>query len=503
MKEVKEQSLYLNEFLEQINNINNLFDLMALCMNYVLMEIDQQEVDIMNVLNSYDSKCEKIINSLSIYKMEKEIDIEYKCLERLKKQLINSLSIEEKIINQCVYIIMWVDDNCEPTYENDEICTYEALNNQFDNKIRIIPRMNNRIDDFSCKFSDEKGQEAFRKDYPVRKSFYTGIVCKYIILDETFLENYKVQIHHLGYKNAFVQKTKNKQTLSFAVFPVLNDKFSEYFKVNKLKAKKKNYFEIDGMYEGKEKVLKQRYDEIFNNCNSENIDFLIFPEMLMTESILDDLQGHKQENWIVFWGSIWKNMTNRCIVTGKGGQAILSYDKKIGFELKEEDEKGKRIYLEHLKEKIKKTPYDLLDIEGIGRVGICICRDLTFQEVSNLHTYLETNILIVPTFSESMDIYTGAEELVKKEKCMVILANSCSAYYDKKHKKNTITELGFFVAPAKKKNARSVYKEVYGNIQCMNECAKACKGILFMVNFAKKMEEDDLLTIDIKKAVIS
>lgn len=501
MGEVREQSS-LDEFLKQISSINNLFDLMALCINYVLIEIDEQELDTVDVLNS-GNRGLGIIDVLYTYKQGRKIDIAYRCLERLKIQLReqfrNNLLINENVISQCIQIIIWIDNNWEPEYESDGIFAYESLNNQFNDKIRIIPRMNNRVDGFSGMFTDEKGLEAFRKDYPVRKVFYDNIVCRYIILDENFLKGYDVQIHHLGHENAFVRKIRDKQTLSFAIFPVLNVDLSEYFQLNKFEAEKRDYFEIDGMLPDKEKMLKQRYNEIFKSCDSEDIDFLVFPEMLMTEGIFEELQRNKKENWIVFWGSIWKNMTNRCVVTS-GRQTILSYDKKIGFELKE----NKRVYLEHLKERMKKVPYAVLDIEEIGRVGVCICRDLTFQEVSNLHACLETNILIVPAFSESMDVYAGAEELAKKEKCIVVLANSCSACYNKKHKGTVPTDLGFLVVPAKKGNTRSVYKEVYGNAQCLSGCASVCKGVLFIVDFSTKIEKDDLLTMRItKKAVIS
>lgn len=494
MEETPQESLY-DEFLHNIGNIKNLFDLMALCISYTLNKIDETEFDPINILNSFDSKSLEIIDSLSRYKQGKEIDIEYKCLEQLKIQLHNVLSENINIINICIQIIMWIDNNYEPEYENDGICTYEALNSQFNNKICIIPRINNRIDDFSSIFSDEKGQEAFRKDYPVRKVFYNNIICRYIILDEIFLKNYNVRIHHLGCGNGFVRKTIDKQTLSFAIFPVLNSDISEYFQLNKFKTEKISYFEIDGMHEGKEEALKQRYGKLLNSCNFNNIDFLIFPEMLMTKNILNSFKKCRTGNCLTFWGSIWEDMKNQSVITGTNGTEILSYDKKIGFALK-----GDRIYLEHLKERIKRVPYDVLDIEGIGRVGICICRDLTFQEVYNLHAYLETNILIVPAFSESMDIYTGAEELAKKEKCIVVLANSCSACYNK----NTATEIGFLVVPAKKRNTRSVYKEIYGNLSCIDECRSVCKGILFTVDFSNKMEKDDLLTMKITKtAVIS
>lgn len=495
MEKTVDQYNYFEAFRNNICNIGNLFDLMALCINYVLKVADKQEFDIFEVLNSPDSDYSEIIVSLDSYMQAKEIDMGYGCLEQLKMYLHSRLSEERKLINQCIQIIMWLDNNCEPEYENDRIYSYKSLNSQFENKIRIIPYMDNRIDRFSKEFSNEKtGQEVFRKDYPVRKVFYNNLVCRYIVLDEGFLEDYDVQIHHLGYENAFVRKTRDKQTLSFAVFPVLNSDIAEYFQINEYGAEKLAYFEIGDMYQRKEESLKRRYKRILKKCSSQNIDFLVFPEMLMTESIFDDLQEYMKQNRITFWGSVWKDMRNQCKVTDGNGKVILSYNKKIGFELK-----GRRNYFEHLKEKIKKVPYDILDIEGIGRVGVCICRDLTFQEVCNLHSYLGTNILIVPAFSESMDIYVGAEELAKKEKCMVVLANSCSARFHKEHKRNTTKDLGFLVVPAKKGNARSVYRESYGNSACISECTSFCKGILITVDFSNKMEKNGLETIKITK----
>lgn len=64
--------------------------------------------------------------------------------------------------------------------------------------------------------------------------------------------------------------------------------------------------------------------------------------------------------------------------------------------------------------------------------------------------------------------------------------------------------MGFLVAPAKKGNARSVYREGYGNNKCVGECTSFCKGIVFTVDFSAKMENTNLVTMKItKKAIIS
>lgn len=171
MAEAKDKSVFLQDFLEEINNIKNLFDLMAMCIYYTLEGNNGQDIDAIKMLNTPDGKCSEIINILNEYQMTRAIDIEYRCLKLLKMQMYNYLSESNDIVNECVQIIMWVDNNCEPEYEDDEIYTYEALNKRYVDKIRIIPRMDNRIDKFSCSFLDEKGQEAFRKDYPVRNFF--------------------------------------------------------------------------------------------------------------------------------------------------------------------------------------------------------------------------------------------------------------------------------------------------------------------------------------------
>ena len=68
-----------------------------------------------------------------------------------------------------------------------------------------------------------------------------------------------------------------------------------------------------------------------------------------------------------------------------------------------------------------------MDIEGVGRIGIAICKDLLNEKVKLFHKYMGTDFLIVPAYTDSMDLQSSAQELSKEYNCVVIVANACSA----------------------------------------------------------------------------
>lgn len=48
-----------------------------------------------------------------------------------------------------------------------------------------------------------------------------------------------------------------------------------------------------------------------------------------------------------------------------------------------------------------------------------------------LHKYMGTNLLLVPSYSDSMDLQSGAGELSKDYHCIVVMANACTALRNK------------------------------------------------------------------------
>ena len=88
------------------------------------------------------------------------------------------------------------------------------------------------------------------------------------------------------------------------------------------------------MFPLKEKMLLERYIVFLNSIDTD-IDFLILPEMLMTEHIFNNIKNIIIEKKIkfMFCGSIWKDNNNICTVLYEG-ETVFSYNKNVTFELK-------------------------------------------------------------------------------------------------------------------------------------------------------------------------
>lgn len=492
------------EFIKQIDSIHNLFDLMALCIGFLYQKIRNEDIDFWDIFN----KCSNDLNMevstpLDIYMDNIKYDMENECLAALKRQLYEILTGSIDLCGASICIILWMDNHKEPTYGSNHVYTYTSLNIQFDD-IRIIPRFKeNWLNEFSNKHKTgdyELLRDSSLTNYPEIEK----LICQYIIFDKEMIGRYTLKIIHLGMDHVFVKKLnerkKKRQTMSFALFPVLYTDFIDYLKIKESEDEVPSLqhmrsFEILGMEISKEKYLKSRYEKIFERCRGKDIDFLVFPELMITENIFDEFRKHTNLKSIIFWGSIWKNRENKCNITSPTGDILSSYSKKVGYEYK--DKKSGKTYMEGITMK-KPAEYVIIDVEGVARIGICICRDLTFEQAREIFKYVETNILIVPAYSPSRDLYGYAEELAKLNRCIVFTVNSCSAFYDPEAPNKSCKETGFVVMPAKQgKSSRAVYKRVYGNEDCVSNCGAYCTGKLFTLDFSECLCEQGIKTVKI------
>ena len=166
---------------------------------------------------------------------------------------------------------------------------------------------------------------------------------------------------------------------------------------------------------------------------------------------------------------------------------IFSYYKKEPYKHKING----KTYTEHL-DLTKNKEFDLLEIPGIGRVGVCICKDLINENVKMFHRYFGTNLLIVPAYTSSNDLLSSAKNLAEEFNCIVVVANACSAIGNKQ--KNCI---GFLSLPAKKDTTRTSLVREYGNKDCAGECIRGCCGKLFSILFEKVEQYDGVISFKV------
>ncbi len=269
------------------------------------------------------------------------------------------------------------------------------------------------------------------------------------------------------------------------IFPTLKTTYIDINEIFDIKYTKEKNFYIEKMFPLKEKMLLERYIVFLNSIDTD-IDFLILPEMLMTEHIFNNIKNIIIEKKIkfMFCGSIWKDNNNICTVLYEG-ETVFSYNKKVPFELKYNrnqlqsvikkcSDKQQREVLEDIlkthsfennnyvifREKLEKNDdLHIIDINTFGRVSTFICRDIDNDSFINVSKLLLNDFIILPACSPSMDLCNNAVHLAERYHSTTIMCNTCSALC---HNKRELTEnirkekaIGFIITPSKTGSERN------------------------------------------------
>lgn len=476
-----ETANYKNSFRNHLEKLDNIYDLMALCGVYIFMENEKEPYD----FQIFDAdKYNRVSDALEEYCSAKKDRGKKRAFEELREFL--SVFFNEEInAEKCFAIIYFIDDMIEPEpagffMGNSGITDYCSMNGQYYDKIRIIPK--GRENFFSRK--EAEIQDSYELPYRFLRerrkcpcSVLDRETLNYMIWDEERSKRFPFRVYHIPGKHVLSKHFQESGKLVFGIIPFTDKPIDEIFDIQY----KRKIFEITGMKPGMEEHFKERYQAICKKCMDREIDFLIFPELFMTDDILESgFQAEKYGSpWLIINGSIWKELVNKTYLTDRKGKRILSYCKKEPFLYK-----GK--YEEHL-DRSKNREYAILDIEQFGRIGICICKDLVNEDVKMFHKQIGTNLLLVPSFSRSMDLASGAEELAKDFHCIVVVANACAALEGERDAAEK-RPIGFVSLPAKYHTNRTEEIMMYYRDECMETCQKICMGKMISIDFEKLCE---------------
>lgn len=473
--------------IEQIDKIKNIYDLFALCLSYLMKKNKETNINFPELE--------------LIEKVEHVIDNYYINLDQLSargalnilKRKIKEFLMPETTIEKCYSIVKSIDGReytCdEGTMEKYEIIKYTALNKQYTDKIRILPILSNTfMKKADSKFKKTNKNTLFRKRYPVASSNLDREISNYILLDEDVILRYPITIHRINKNNPLYEQFGNKQKLNIAVVPFTKLSLE---KILSIKYQSRAFF-IEKMKEDAENMLIDVVASTYERLRDKDIDILIYPEMLMTDNIMKEISEQKAAK-IIANGSIWENRVNKTIVTDMSCNEILSYCKKEPFIYK--DDETDKEYTESLDGNRNKG-YNILEIEGFGRIGFCICKDLLQEGIKQFHRIMDTNLLIVPAYTGSMDLKKSAEGLSSEYNCIVVVANACSALYKTEEccKQKTV---GFITIPAKKGTSRESVTLDYGNSRCIGECQNSCIPKYINIDFDNICNIEDKLTFKV------
>lgn len=327
-----------------------------------------------------------------------------------------------------------------------DIIKYNALNEQYKDKIRIIPKLRDTfVLQGDMHYRKETGSEfsLFRNRGICACSRLDEHIVNYSIWDEDKIKDYPMWIYHLEEEHPIAKHFFDREKIVFKIVPLTD------MALNKILDAKRQQraFYIDKIYPDAEMILKKRYMDSVVKSENEDVDFLIYPEMLLTESMYRELsmQRSNKRPQIIINGSVWKNNMNKSVVTDGNGKEIFAYLKKEPYIDKSEG----REYRELL-DYDKNKEYAVLEISGLGRIGIATCKDLKNESIKLFHKCIGTDLLIVPACTNSMDLKSSAEEMAGEYNCVVLVTNTCSA----RSFTGADKRIGFISLPAKQKTER-------------------------------------------------
>lgn len=478
--------------IEQLEKIDKIYDLLALCSSYILNELKEKTYE----FATFDDEAyEDVDMAIERYCQEKEENGCKIAFEELKKYVRKYFQTDINI-ERCYALVKYIDESVEIEI-NDKliggrgIVCYSSLNTQYKDKVRLFPK---RVESITMRgnrwfqeITDMSGHSLFRKSRECASSKLDEETSNYMIWDENRLKRFPLNIYHINEKNPIFKHFIDREKLQFGIVPLTNRSLGELLEVKY----QKRAFYIESMKKDAEKEILERYKAILKKVSKEDVDFLIFPEMLITEEIVKSIDNKEDSPKIVVNGSIWKDYKNKTIVTDGKGNEIFNYLKKEPFKYKQ---KGIE-YKEYLDCEYN-GDFSILEIEGIGRIGIAICKDLINDEIKMFHKYIGTNILIVPAYTNSMDLQSAAEELSKDYQCIVIVANSCSALAKKGENKEK-ERVGFITLPAKSGTDRANIIKMYYKDECVGECDCKCCGKFFVIDFYNTKRYESMISYEI------
>lgn len=480
-----------NDFVEYLNRVICIEDIVVLAYASIYNDFSATKI------NKYRPENHKEIQEyISMYF---ELKTYNSSAINLLKENLKNLNFKKVFSFEDYYcIIETIDSNyeytpCVPTSNFNTFKVYSSLSKIYDEPyVFLIPKVKKSytsiFNDTLIKEEKHLGNKktGFREKKPYDRNNINAYLNNLSLLHMNDILNRKLIVHEYNknYYNNFYQKILDKKTIEIVTVPLTNKKIQDILEIEE----DEQNFWINGMIEEHEAMILDTYLSIIKLYNDSNVDFIIFPEMFLTENILKQIQEHLKVNdnnkmQIYILGTIWSGFSNKVIVMTSDGEYIFSQYKTVPFDTPS-----------HKAEKLiqKETPYKihLIDFPDLARVNTFICREIEDDALMTIPKKLESNIVFTPTFSASLDMKTCPMHLASNYHCLTIISNACSARYNldvvKKHK-----AIGFICQPCKK-DTESSYKIIDYNFNehCIN-CKDKCTGFKISIKFGELDSTND------------
>lgn len=192
-------------------------------------------------------------------------------------------------------------------------------------------------------------------------------------------------------------------------------------------------FSITGIKD--EELVKHRFEAAFRSACEQQVDILIYPEMLGFEQICSNeyffnlrqqlLKDNLRAPSIIALPTWWHDNTNELKIVDGSGRQICKQNKIEPFPFTVKGE----TYLEDIKS--NEPVINIIHIQNFGRLIFPICRDILSPNYRNIAVQvLKATFLICPSYSQSSTLfdYTASEPICYG--CYTIWLNTCAAGFD-------------------------------------------------------------------------
>ncbi len=314
----------------------------------------------------------------------------------------------KRVIGEMIYLLKCLDESLMQEFKFMRKKIFDSLNsNHEETNIILLPYM--RCD---WQRSSRGHQHGYTLFHYLKNVYYVQ----------------KERMNHLELKNVILpldifHRMNEKHCITIGCCPITEKvtvKNVESFEEEGFK-----YFEVKDLCN--KDMIKENVLKLLEKARENEVDILVFPEMLGTKEVNDSVLNLLKENIsyfeyspLIILPSLWEKGHNNADIIIDEGDLTITQSKQNPVTL-----------FSYGREYIKPDGIlYVIHIPRIGRICVAICADFLNNEYLDiLLKELKVSLLIVPSFSTGVYDFDNTVESCKKYDCSVIWLNSCSAIH--------------------------------------------------------------------------
>lgn len=312
-----------------------------------------------------------------------------------------------------------------------------------------------------------------------------GLLKNFYYIDQNKLDGMQIKNYILDYRA--VLKTGNT-SLKIAVSPITREKTVEfsapYDGINGKTGISQKVFRVERIL--KEELITNQVIENIHIAGEEDVDILVFPEMLGTQDMLCKVMEALGSNWetdvpaLIVFPSVWEKTENDLTNTNKsymilnGEEVLFEQHKRCDYKY---DTADGPVYEDINRDRDKNNILNIIHVEGLGRICIVICYDYLDEEnQERIMQNIRPTLVCTPSFSTGSFHFETLAEAFFKQSCNLVWCNTCSAAHETKKDKNfeiigLVTTLSKQCGPLDPGSFKRIFK---GKTKCGRENCKNC-----------------------------